>query len=245
MNFFTVSIFNYSTIFFHSKSHREIHSIRSKKNFDVKYKRFFNFWFLSIQRQKNLAEKKKQKITKQQQQKQKKKTRTHRSFSSRFKFLKTRSTIFFRLKFFFRFLKIWWQLKMITTIRKLSIMQYNVHKFKNQMIIFCFRNQTVKNFHVITIQKLWFNFYFDTTHHSLKNNHHLIFSNFQKMKKSKIRMCMFVIKNISFSSLNFIYRIENLITIKIKLHQIKNIIHYFQLHNIYNEFDIVSYLILI
>ena len=50
---------------------------------------------------------------------------------------------------------------------------------------------------------------------------------------------MFVIKNISFNSLNFIYRIENLITIKIKLHQIESIIHYFQLHNIYNEFNII------
>ena len=56
---------------------------------------------------------------------------------------------------------------------------------------------------------------------------------------------MFVIKNILFSSLNFIYRIENLITIKIKLHQIENIIHYFQLHNIYNEFDIIFDSILI
>ena len=114
------------------------------------------------------------------------------------------------------------------------------------MMIFCFRNQTVKNFHIITIQKSWFNFYFDTIHHSLKNNHYLIFLNFQKMKKkNKIKMYMFVIKNISFSSLNFIYRIKNLITIKIKLHQIENIICYFQLHNIYNKFDIVSCSILI
>ena len=56
---------------------------------------------------------------------------------------------------------------------------------------------------------------------------------------------MFIIKNISFSSLNFIYHIENLITIKIKLHQIENIIHYFQLHNIYNEFNIIFCSILI
>ena len=134
---------------------------------------------------------------------------------------------------------------MIATIRKLSMLQYNVYKFKNQMMIFCFRNQTVKNFHIIAIQKSWFNFYFDTIHHSLKNNHYFVFSNLQKMKKSKIKICMFVIKNISFSSLNFIYRIEDLITIKIKLHQIENIIHYFQLHNIYNKFDIIFCLILI
>ena len=72
---------------------------------------------------------------------------------------------------------------MIATIQKLSMLQYNAHKFKNQIMIFCFRNQTIKNFHIIAIQKSSFNFYFDTIHHSLKNNYHFVFSNFQKMKK--------------------------------------------------------------
>ena len=104
-----------------------------------------------------------------------------------------------------------------TTSSKLIVLQYNVHKFKNQMMTTCLRDSIVKNFHIIAIQKSWFNLYFDIIHHFFKNNHDLIYSNSQKIKRDKIRICFFINKKISLSNLNIYYRTKDLITTKIKL----------------------------
>ena len=104
----------------------------------------------------------------------------------------------------------------------------------------CLKDLEIKKFHIIIIQKSWFNLYFAIIYHFLKNNHTLIYSNLQKMKRNKIKVCLFITKNISLNNLNFVYRTEDLITTKILLHQTNDTNHYFYVYNVYNEFNILS-----
>ncbi len=102
------------------------------------------------------------------------------------------------------------------------------------------RDSTIKRFDIIVVQKSWINVYTNTTHHSLKNNHILIYSNSIEIKKNLIRVCMFVIKRILIDDLNFLFRSKNVMIIQICLHDI----HYLHLHNVYNESNILSFFVL-
>jgi hypothetical protein len=124
--------------------------------------------------------------------------------------------------------------------RKLFILQYNVHKSKNLVMTSFLRDSTIKRFDIIVVQKSWINVYTNTTHHFLKDNHILIYSNSIEMKKNLIRMCMFVIKRILIDDLNFLFRSENVMIAQIRLHDT----HYLHLHNVYNESNILSFLVL-
>jgi hypothetical protein len=124
--------------------------------------------------------------------------------------------------------------------RKLSILQYNVHKSKNLMMTSFLRNSTIKNFDIIAIQKSWINVYANTTHHFLKNNHILIYSNSIEMKKDLIRICMYVNKRIFINDLKILFRSENVMIAQIRLHET----HYLHLHNVYNESNIQLFSVL-
>jgi hypothetical protein len=67
----------------------------------------------------------------------------------------------------------------------------------------------------------------------MKDNHILVYSNFKEVVKEKIRVCVFVIKRIALINLNFFFRFENLIIVRIRLLVEKN--HYLHVHNLYNE----------
>ncbi len=124
--------------------------------------------------------------------------------------------------------------------RKLSILQYNVHKFKNIIMTSFLRDSAIKKFDIIAVQKSWINAYANITHYFLKNNHFLFYSNQIEMKKNFIRMCTFVIKRIFIDDLKYLFRSKNVMIIQICLHEN----HYLHLHNVYNESNILSFSIL-
>ncbi len=124
--------------------------------------------------------------------------------------------------------------------RKLFILQYNVHKFKNIVMISFLRDSVIKKFDIIVVQESWINAYTNITHHSLKNNHFLFYSNSIEMKKNLIQVCMFVIKRIFIDDLKYLFRSKNVMIVQIRLHET----HYLHLHNVYNESNILSFFVL-
>ncbi len=99
------------------------------------------------------------------------------------------------------------------------------------------RDSTVKKFDIIAVQKSWINAYANITHHLLKDNHFLFYSNQIEMKKNFVRVCMFVIKRIFIDDLKYLFRSKNVMIIQIRLHES----HYLHLHNVYNESNILSF----
>ncbi len=124
--------------------------------------------------------------------------------------------------------------------KKLFILQYNVHKFKNIMMISVLRDSMIKRFDIIIVQELWINAYTNITHHFLKNNHFLFYSNSIEIKKNLVRICMFVIKRIFIDDLKCLFRSKNVMIVQIRLHES----HYLHLHNVYNESNILSSFVL-
>ncbi len=131
-------------------------------------------------------------------------------------------------------------LRIININKKLFILQYNVHKFQNLIMISFLQNSAIKWFDIIAMQKSWINVYSNITHHFLINNHILIYSNLIEIKKNLIRICMFVIKRIFIDDLNFMFRSKNVIIVQIRLHKI----YYLHLYNVYNELNILSFFVL-
>lgn len=124
--------------------------------------------------------------------------------------------------------------------RRLFILQYNVHKFKDIIMAACLRDPEVKRFDIIAIQKSWKNAYTDTTHHPLKDSHILVYFDPKEVKKDKIRMCMFVTKRIPIADLDFQFKTGDMITATIKLSSIDSRTHHLHVHNVYNESDTLS-----
>jgi hypothetical protein len=127
-------------------------------------------------------------------------------------------------------------LETIIICKKLSILQYNVHKFKDLMMTSFLRDSTIKRYDIIVVQKSWINVYANIIHHFLKDNHFLFYSNQIEMKKNLVRICTFVIKRIFIDDLKYLFRSKNVMIIQIRLHEN----HYMHLHNVYNESDILS-----
>ncbi len=127
-------------------------------------------------------------------------------------------------------------LETIIISRKLLILQYNVHKFKDLMMTSFLRNSMIKRFDIIVVQESWINVYANTTHHSLKDNHFLFYSNSVEIKKNLVRVCIFVIKRIFISDLKYVFRSRDVMIVQIRLHES----HYLHLYNVYNESNIVS-----
>ncbi len=99
------------------------------------------------------------------------------------------------------------------------------------------RDSAIKNFDIIAIQESWINAYANTTHHSLKDSHILIYSNSIEIEKDLIRICMFVIKRIFIDDLKFAFRSEDVMIAQIRIHET----HYLHLHNVYNKSNILSF----
>ncbi len=95
----------------------------------------------------------------------------------------------------------------------------------------------IKRFDIIIVQESWINAYTNTTHHFLKNNHFLFYSDSIEMKKNLVRICMFVIKRIFIDDLKYLFRSKNVMIVQIRLHET----HYLHLHNVYNESNILSF----
>jgi hypothetical protein len=117
-----------------------------------------------------------------------------------------------------------------TTIisRKLFILQYNVHKFKDLIMTSFLRNSIIKKFDIIIVQKSWINAHANITHYFLKNNHFLFYSDSIEMKKNLVQIYMFVIKHIFIDDLKYLFRSKSVMIVQICLHES----HYLHLHNV-------------
>jgi hypothetical protein len=99
------------------------------------------------------------------------------------------------------------------------------------------RDSTIKRYDIIVVQELWINVYANITHHFLKNNHFLFYSNSVEIEKNLVRICIFVIKRIFINNLKYVFRSKNVMIVQIRLHES----HYLHLYNVYNESNIVSF----
>ncbi len=104
------------------------------------------------------------------------------------------------------------------------------------MMISFLRNSMIKRFDIIIVQESWINAYTNITHHFLKDNHFLFYSNSIEMKKNLVRIYMFVIKRIFIDNLKYLFRSKNVMIVQIRLHEF----HYLHLYNVYNKSNILS-----
>jgi hypothetical protein len=102
------------------------------------------------------------------------------------------------------------------------------------------RDSAVKKFDIIAVQESWINAYTNITHHFLKNNHFLFYSDLIEMKKNLVRICTFVIKRIFIDDLKYLFRSKDVMIVQICLHES----YYLHLHNVYNESNILSFFVL-
>ena len=132
--------------------------------------------------------------------------------------------------------------------RCFKILQYNVHKLKNQIMISCFQNFKIENYNVLIIQKSWINSYWFIIHHFIKKGFCLIYSDFHEINDVTIKICFFVNNRILFINIETRYFLNDLIILQICINSDVNSSHmgnhYFQIHNVYNEFVIDPCIIL-
>lgn len=95
----------------------------------------------------------------------------------------------------------------------------------------------MKQFDIIAIQEPWLNAYTNTTHNPLKSSHNLIYSDPKQVKKTKVRMCMFISRRIPITDCEYTFRSGDVVTTKIKLISNETENHYLHVHNVYNELD--------
>lgn len=107
----------------------------------------------------------------------------------------------------------------------LSILQYNMRKSRDQVMMPFFDDPRTLSYDIIAIQEPWRNSEFFTTYHPHKDIFHLIY-----MEHKLTRVCFYVNKRLNISSWNATHHNSDLCTIHL------NILHIGKLHvhNIYN-----------
>ena len=135
------------------------------------------------------------------------------------------------------------QSQMLEISRKnFNVLQYNVCVFKDDVMIFLFRDEIILKYDVIIIQKFWKNLFTFTTHNSMSKIFTLVYSNSIYHEK-RIDIYFFVHKRILKSHIDWLnqYSFHNFSCIEIKIDINSNDVKLFvRIHNIYNFLESVE-----
>lgn len=113
----------------------------------------------------------------------------------------------------------------------LSIMQYNMRKSRDQVMMPFFDDPRTLTYNIIAIQEPWRNSEFFTTYHPHKNIFHLIY-----MEYVSTRVCFYINKRPSISSWNTTHHSPDLCIIHLDIPNIGKL----HIHNIYNPIPVVN-----
>ena len=72
------------------------------------------------------------------------------------------------------------------------ILQYNIIKLCDKIMIFMLQNLQTWKYDILAIQKLWRNFFTVSIHHFCRNCFHIIYFIYQDLKQEFIKVCFFV-----------------------------------------------------
>jgi hypothetical protein len=106
-----------------------------------------------------------------------------------------------------------------------SILQYNVKNSKNEIMIFLLANSQIKEYDILTIQKLWRNVCVSTSYNSFSTNFHLLY----EMKKN-VRVCFYVNTKLNVNNWSIDFVSSDMCTLKFNLNDQRIV----NIHNVYN-----------
>ena len=98
---------------------------------------------------------------------------------------------------------------MTNTFQKLCILQYNVHKSRNKMIIILLHEKRIKNYDILMIQKSW-------QHHEKTQTYNSLGIDFT-LKNNEKKMCFYVNNRIDDNSWHNIWHFKNVNIITLQL----------------------------
>lgn len=107
----------------------------------------------------------------------------------------------------------------------LTILQYNVNKLKDKVMIPFFEQLNTSTYDILAIQESWRNSFQHTTNNRLSQ-----FFELSYMPHQATRVCFFINKKIALSTWNVIYHTPDFITLKIRTSNARRI----HIHNVYN-----------
>ena len=124
-----------------------------------------------------------------------------------------------------------------STRQSFSILQYNVHVSKNEIMVTLLKDENILKYDIIVIQKSWRNLYMFTTHNSIRTTFNLIFFD-SRYFSEQVKICFFVHRRISKNKIIWLnnYSSNNSFCIEIKMNNNSNDDDLFvRIHNIYNS----------
>lgn len=107
----------------------------------------------------------------------------------------------------------------------LSILQYNIRKSRDQVMMPFFDDPQTLTYDIIAVQEPWRNSEFFITYHPHRDIFHLIY-----MGHGSTRVCFYINKRLAISSRNATHHNSDLCTIYLEIHSIGKL----HIHNIYN-----------
>ncbi len=110
----------------------------------------------------------------------------------------------------------------------LSILQYNVKNSKNEIMISLLANSQIKEYDILTIQKLWRNVCVSTSYNSFSIDFHLLYE-----MKENVRVCFYVNTKLNVNSWSIDFVSSNMCTLKLDLNDQRIV----NIHNVYNVFS--------
>ncbi len=121
--------------------------------------------------------------------------------------------------------------------RRLSILQYNMHKSKDVVMKSCPKDKKVRKIDIQAIQEPWLNVYMATAYYPIKIMFRLIYLDPEKkVDKMTVSICFFVNKQIPMTDFNIFFYSGDLVTMKIWLINVAIIVNqYLQVPNLYNK----------
>ena len=124
---------------------------------------------------------------------------------------------------------------------KLKIAQYNMHKSKNVMMISMFRDVTLKEIHILAVQKLWQNLHMNVTHCSSSCDYWPVYS-----LNHQSRACLMISKKLPCSIWTVKHLQSDIASVTLQLNDITVHIHSMyvlrsgELHRVNHNFSIYS-----
>ncbi len=113
----------------------------------------------------------------------------------------------------------------------LSILQYNIRKSRDQVMMPFFDDLQTLTYDIIAVQEPWRNSEFFITYHPHRDIFHLIY-----MGHGSTRVCFYINKRLAISSRNATHHNSDLCTIYLEIHSIGKL----HIHNIYNPVSLTN-----
>jgi hypothetical protein len=107
----------------------------------------------------------------------------------------------------------------------LSVLQYNVKNSKNEIMISLLMNSQIREYDILTIQKLWRNVCVSTSYNSFSIDFHFLYE-----MKENVRMCFYVNTKLNVNNWSIDFVFSDMCTLKLNLNDQRIV----NIHNVYS-----------